>query len=61
MLRSEQNGIVIIALQELFFKNSIEELSFSFLASGHSQNEDGNVHSVIVEAWKYIICTQAQW
>ena len=34
------NRMVIIALHEIFIKNSIEELSLNFLVSGQSQNEN---------------------
>ena len=54
--------MVIIALHEIFIKNSIEELSLNYLVSGHSQNENDNGYSVIeAAAWTHTIYTVAQW
>ena len=56
------NRMVIIALHEMFKKETFEELTLNFFVSGHSQNENDNAHSVIeTTARKHTIYTLAQW
>lgn len=56
------NRMVIIAAAESFDDNDLDMLTLNYLASGHSQNENDNAHSVIETAVrKKKIYTLDQW